>query len=452
MLTAVAFVIIIVTVIIAVIIGIYGRHYFKLSTQINGVDCSFLTIDSARKKLEKSVNSTEIKLKFADGKEYTCLGAYFDIELTNKNALKDALNSQNSDTETGQNITLNNLYSVNEEKVKKYLSSLSVFNTENMKAPQNAYLKYNSKGYMEIQPEVYGNEINLDTACNYMIDALKRGETVIDFTTIMNITPKILESDSKLKEEQESINTALKTKVEYKLKSGETYTLNADIIKDWVVQDKDGYYSLDLDNNIPKFVEKLKEKAEYLLTSTEFNATGIGKIKVPFGRKTYATINTDEEIKRLKEQIVTGKSYNVEPIYNALPNYKDINTYVEVDLSRQRVWLYVNGKCILNTACVTGNVSKGYGTPSGIYYLTYKTTDTYLEGYNSDGSKYKSPVKYWMPFNGGIGFHDATWRGSFGGNIYMTNGSHGCVNLPISSAKTLYQNINSSMPIILYNS
>ena len=103
--------------------------------------------------------------------------------------------------------------------------------------------------------------------------------------------------------------------------------------------------------------------------------------------------------------------------------------------------MYINGECILNTPCVTGNVSGGYSTPVGIYYLTYKTTDTTLEGYNRDGSKYSSPVKYWMPFNGGIGFHDATWRSNFGGNIYMTNGSHGCVNLPFAAARTMYNNI-----------
>ena len=114
--------------------------------------------------------------------------------------------------------------------------------------------------------------------------------------------------------------------------------------------------------------------------------------------------------------------------------------------------MYVNGKQIVNTPCVTGSVAGGYSTPAGIYYLTYKTTDTYLEGYNGDGSKYRSHVNFWMPFNGGIGFHDAAWRSSFGGNIYMTNGSHGCVNLPYSAAQTLYQNINTSIPIILYAS
>ena len=66
------------------------------------------------------------------------------------------------------------------------------------------------------------------------------------------------------------------------------------------------------------------------------------------------------------------------------------------------------------------------------------------------GPGYASPVSYWMPFDGGIGLHDATWRYKFGGEIYKTNGSHGCVNMPLSTAKTIYENIESDTPIIVY--
>ena len=52
-----------------------------------------------------------------------------------------------------------------------------------------------------------------------------------------------------------------------------------------------------------------------------------------------------------------------------------------------------------------------------------------------------------MPFvvDRGIGFHDATWRSAFGGNIYEYSGSHGCVNLPPNAAKSLYGKITSDV-------
>lgn len=56
-----------------------------------------------------------------------------------------------------------------------------------------------------------------------------------------------------------------------------------------------------------------------------------------------------------------------------------------------------------------------------------------------------------MPFNNGIGMHDAKWRSSFGGAIYKTSGSHGCINLPPSVAKTIFDNISAGTPVICYN-
>ena len=290
----------------------------------------------------------------------------------------------------------------------------------------------------------------MDDAYNYMLTSLQNGRTIIDFREITDITPEITANNLELKKQMEEINSIVSTTIEYKLYDGTTYTLNYKKMKNWIRRNKNNEYIIDLDKNVPKFVNEIAKKSEYELTSTKFNATGIGEIKISFGRKTYAKIDKEKEIDRLKKQLKSKENTTWEIIYKPLPNYTNLKTYIELDLSRQRVWMYVDGECILNTPCVTGNVSQGYSTPAGIYYLTYKTMNTTLEGYNYDGSTYSSPVTYWMPFNGGIGFHDATWRGSFGGNIYITNGSHGCVNLPYWAASTIYTYINSSVPIIIY--
>ena len=87
----------------------------------------------------------------------------------------------------------------------------------------------------------------------------------------------------------------------------------------------------------------------------------------------------------------------------------------------------------METDFVSGNESRGWATPGGAYPLTYKQRNATLRG-----EGYATPVSYWMPFNGGIGLHDASWRGSFGGTIYKTGGSHGCINLPPKAAKTIF--------------
>ncbi|MDD2355657.1 MAG: L,D-transpeptidase, partial [Lachnospiraceae bacterium] len=105
----------------------------------------------------------------------------------------------------------------------------------------------------------------------------------------------------------------------------------------------------------------------------------------------------------------------------------------------------VDGLCVIETPCVTGNVAHVTGTPDGMYDITFKETNATLVG-----EGYQSHVNYWMPFNRGIGLHDATWRSKFGGGIYLTAGSHGCVNLPLSAAKTIYANIEKGEPVIVH--
>ena len=129
------------------------------------------------------------------------------------------------------------------------------------------------------------------------------------------------------------------------------------------------------------------------------------------------------------------------------------NTYVEIDLGGQHVYMIKDGAIVWDAPCVTGNVSKNYTTPEGIYSLTYKQTDRILRGAKqADGTyEYESHVDYWMPFNGGIGLHDADWRSKFGGTIYQYGGSHGCINLPPAKAKILYDLVYAGIPVICYN-
>ena len=128
------------------------------------------------------------------------------------------------------------------------------------------------------------------------------------------------------------------------------------------------------------------------------------------------------------------------------------STYAEVDLSAQQMYFIQNGQVVLQSGVVTGNPNKGNATPQGVYSLAWKALDQVLRGTRQpDGTyEYETPVKYWMPFNGGIGFHDATWQSSFGGNRYQTHGSHGCVNLPYNIAGQLYQLISAGTPVVCH--
>jgi hypothetical protein len=124
-------------------------------------------------------------------------------------------------------------------------------------------------------------------------------------------------------------------------------------------------------------------------------------------------------------------------------------SYIDVNITAQTVTVYVGGTTMLQTACVTGNAGT-HDTTRGVFTIKSKETARYLQGTNDDGSKYKSFVNFWMPFNGGEGLHDASWRSSFGGTIYQYGGSHGCVNLPYDAAAAIYNTAFVGMTVVVH--
>ncbi|MBQ9512542.1 MAG: L,D-transpeptidase [Lachnospiraceae bacterium] len=120
-------------------------------------------------------------------------------------------------------------------------------------------------------------------------------------------------------------------------------------------------------------------------------------------------------------------------------------TYVEIDLTNQSLYYYKDGALLLSTSIVSGDMKRNRATPEGVFYLYSKQRNRTLKG-----EDYEAFVRYWMPVYGNIGLHDASWRGRFGGSIYQTNGSHGCINMPTAAAKQLYEAAELGTPVVVY--
>lgn len=132
--------------------------------------------------------------------------------------------------------------------------------------------------------------------------------------------------------------------------------------------------------------------------------------------------------------------------------YTDINlletlpeTYAEVDISDQKVYCYYQGELVLTADCVTGIPTYGTtkGTNKGYTEINGKAYDTKLMG--------GAPAEIFISFNpDGEGFHDARWRSEFGGDIYLTNGSHGCVNMRLEDVKVLDNYLNAGDHVLVH--
>ena len=172
----------------------------------------------------------------------------------------------------------------------------------------------------------------------------------------------------------------------------------------------------------------------------------------PEGRSSETTESTEpsrEAPKSLNGEVVMAKDDIFVPVLAADPEFQLGHglTYIDISIEKQRVILFENGRKVMESACVTGTPNRERATHYGSFRINYKQRNRILRG---SQKLYEAFVSYWMPFDGGIGLHDATWRGSFGGNIYKSNGSHGCINLPPAFAKQLYERVTVGMPVYVH--
>ncbi|OON88031.1 hypothetical protein BXO88_02335 [Oribacterium sp. C9] len=240
--------------------------------------------------------------------------------------------------------------------------------------------------------------------------------------------------------------------VTYQMATGETVVLDSMTIASWITGNEGNILTVD-QNQVAAYVQSLKDMYDTKGLQTWISADGTEKsLTTSYGYY----IDLAGETAALTANIQALQAVVRQPVYavaaaqGAMPQWG--NTFVEVDLSSQHAYYYQDGMCVWESPVVSGTATDPErATPTGLFTVSYKTTDRVLRGPIGKNGKptYESHVDFWMPFNGGIGLHDANWRSSFGGDIYINNGSHGCINLPHDRAQALYGLINKGTVVVV---
>ena len=158
-----------------------------------------------------------------------------------------------------------------------------------------------------------------------------------------------------------------------------------------------------------------------------------------------------KEFQTLKDVFLAQKTDEKRVIYTKKVDRGEVetvgDTYIEVDCSLQHLYMYEDGELICDTPVVTGNMSWGAGTPEGRWYVINRARNATLIG-----EDYVTKVNYWMAFTyNGHGIHDSTWRTSgYGGDIYLYDGSHGCVNTPIDKVAYIFEHAIVGEPVLVF--
>lgn len=432
----------------------YFQSHFVFHTNINGMSSGLHNIAKVEEMITKEVeNYTLDIIEREDGKEQI-KAADFSMEAVFGSELNDILKEQNAWTWPASIfITENKDYShvleYDKDALNKLIKGLTAMQPSHMRSPENASVSYDEESNMfEVIAEDVGTKLDTEKAKSSILNAIDNLKPSVELDAKhCYIAPEITQSDEKVITACDNINNYLDEEITYEF-GDDRLVVDASLLSKWLYVTKD--YEIKLHKKmVTQFVADMSDTYDTYGKTRKFTTTAGDTISLWSGDYGW-WMNEEKEVKDLMKVIMAGESVVKKPVYRqeAVQYGSDDvgDTYIEVDLDNQHVYAYKDGELVGDSPCVTGNPNVN-GTPVGVFSVTFKELDGTLTG-----EDYESEVKYWIPFYGNVGLHDASWRkpSEFGGTTYKTRGSHGCVNLPESMAKIVYQTIDKQYPVIVY--
>lgn len=440
-------------------ISAYFIGHFYINTTINGKDFSGKTTADVEDYIKQQVNGYELTIVEQNNDRNIIKGSEIGLVYEESSDLQEALDAQNPllwpagfFTRSEENVSIGVSY--DESLLDEKLQSIKAV-TKDQTESVSAYPKYDGTEYV-IEPEVYGSAVNTEVLKE------KTVQYITEFKDTLNMMDEECYTMPKYTSASEEVQNACDLMNQY-IKAQITYTMDEEIVVDkelisqWLSCDEDMNVTLD-EEAVAEWMREFGQKYDTVGTTRSITTPDGKKTEVSGG--TYGWIvNEAEETQKLIENIKNGETVTKEPEYKqtaASRSEQDWGTtYAEVDISAQKMWYVVDGSVALTSDVVTGLPTDGRDTPTGVYSILYTERDSTLKGEIDPATgkpSYETPVAFWMPFTyQGHGFHDATWQAQFGGDWYLSHGSHGCVNMPYDKASQLFEMITAGTPVIIHN-
>lgn len=430
---------------------LFFKDSFHFGTRLGDLNIGGKSIQVTQMALEDKGKNFELGLYGKGVNKQKLYGKDFELAYYIEEDLADLQQAQNPFTWpitllAGHQLEVTERAEFNEDLLDEAIDKLAYFKETNIIEPVDAQIVFNGTEF-EIIPEVEGNKLNKQALKEKVIEALQTGVRVFNLEESgCYEAPKFRADSQGFIALKDLMNQYIKTEITY-LFGSKQEKVTPEQISTWLEISETGEVQID-EASVREYVNELDKKYSTLGSTRTFKDSN-GNISTVSGGNFGWKLSVSEETSAIIEALESGQTIHREPISTSnSQEYRENeiqDSYVEINLTKQYIWYYKDGKLITSGGVVTGDERRGYSTPQGVYRLTYKQRNATL-----NGPGYSTPVNFWMPFNGGIGIHDATWRGSFGGTIYKANGSHGCVNVPYDVAQAIFNSIDKSIPIICY--
>lgn len=444
------------------LLAFYYRERFGFNTWMNGVYCTGKTVEEVNSELLSKTVAPIVIMTDKDGKSISIDLSKVEYRVDYLKALNEFLKRQNS------LFWMEALFSpescepvpdifYDESELRDVFEQTELVIAEQHRR-QDYVLEFSKdNGYYLF--DGLCDRLDVEKAFHALEDVIRSGDILLD------LDKADCYYSVPLNQEQKAVSTLAEKVADFQNcnivydMGSEQIALDAAVMSGFLKKDSD---SLVLDENggltldeeaIAAFVASLAAEYDTYKKERKFQTTKGDIITVKGG--TYGTLlDQKAEIKYLMEHLLNEEVHKG-TVHNHIPSYEregivrgrnDIgDTYIEVDMTEQKMYYYAKGELQLETDVVTGNARRLWDTPEGVNFVYGKQKNRILRG-----TGYATPVKYWMPVNGNIGIHDANWRSEFGGEIYKTNGSHGCINTPPEQMAELYEMVEIGTPVILF--
>ncbi len=433
-------------------------HRFVVGTIINGVPVSGMTTADAEAYIEGYFNGAyTLEIEDAGGvrESITDTAIGYTVDVTGD--LEAVLKEENdggrvSGPGVEHRYTVDAELKYDEAALRAILENMAF--VKNASPTSDAYITpYEEGKAFSIVPEVQGTEIDMDKLMAAVKEALNSQTRLLKVENLdCYKTIQVTSDNADLNQMCANLNRYKDINITYVFGDQQEILPGLEAVR-WI----DGVSGSTVQVNQQKVAEYVKYLADKYDTYGKPHTFTSSSGRLVSVNGVYGWLITQaEEAVALTRMVQNGTNQTREPAYSRTAASRTGNdfgtTYVEVDMGLQHIYMYENGTLIAEAPIVTGNVAKGWTTPEGLYTLYYKERDRVLRGpKRADGTySYESPVSYWMPFNGGIGLHDASWRSKFGGEIYKNNGSHGCINIPPKTAAVIYEHVYKGIPVLCF--
>ena len=433
----------------------YASHFFT-GTAINGVDVSGMTVDEAKYQLQDRIREYSLTCKERSSQVEAITGSQIYMQYVDDGSVDKLMKDQKEILWPfaflgGKKLNANIGFTYDKNTIENVMDQMRCFQSENVTAPTAAHIENDGTKYF-VKEATQGTLLNYDSTRDAIMRAIEAGDTEIDFESLdLYVKPKNADkSEQEMQAKADQLNNMFKADLYYDFVD-RVYKIDREVMEGFVVEDENGEFELS-EEAVSKWVYDMAYQTDTYGMKRTFRTTSGREIELAGGGDYGWCINQPATVRELMEAIRNGQSGELTPVYLEFGIAKDRSandigdTYIEISIEEQHMWVYKDGSLVVDTPVVTGSHAAGWDTPSGSVWA--------VDAHMKDKQFASVKVDYLIAFNDQCAIHDSKWRNDneYGGTTWQYNGSHGCVNTPLKAVEKVYDAVYLGDPVIIYYS